>query len=101
VELVRKPYAPFYCVPRSKAENSPVIFDYDDYRRNENRMSAYAKVRLTEDVASALAELSPYPNGVYVGLMKQVANTRTITLRQMSILLSWAAQRAQQTGRAR
>jgi hypothetical protein len=45
--------------------------------------------------ALALAALSPYPDGVKIGVMKQIANTKEITLEQMRFLLGWAARKSQ------
>ena len=99
MEYTRKIYADFYRCP-AKAE-SPVIYDYSRHQLAAGRLSPFAKVRLSEEAAGYLAARSPYPDGVKLGVMKQVANNREITLSQMRILLGWAARRAQHTGHER
>ena len=73
----------------------PVMGDYDLLRAMAGQLTGYVKVKVDVKIALALAEKSPYPRGVKLGVMKQVANAREITLSQMGVLLGFAAQRAQ------
>lgn len=93
---MQKLYAPLYGVP--SGDSSPEIFDYEIMRRRDTRR-IYLKTQVALPVALALAGSSPYPDGVKLGIRKQIANNSEITLEQMRILLGWAARRAQHTGR--
>lgn len=75
--------------------NENMAVGYEDMRFQASRMSAYTPVRVSLDVALKLAEQAPYPRAVKVGIMTQIANNKYVTLRQMQILLGWAADRAQ------
>lgn len=75
-------------------QDSPVIWDYGIMKRQAGFLGL-TPVDLSLPVALSLAEMSPYPRGVKLGIMKQVANGKPPTLRQMAILLGWAADRAQ------
>ena len=88
-------YSPLYRVPASESKNSRTVFDCDALRRNASRIDFFVKIDVDTDVALKLAEMSPYPAAVKLGVMKQVANNKAVTLRQMKILLGWAADRAQ------
>lgn len=79
--------------------DSPVIFDYDRMLAHASHLTGYVKIKLDVRAALELARLTPYPDGVKVGIMKQVANAGEITLEQTRIMLGWAARRAQHTGR--
>lgn len=68
---------------------------YDYLRSHASQLRGRVKIKVDVRAALALADLSPYPQSVKLGVMKQVSNTREITLEQMRILLGWAAQRAQ------
>ncbi len=81
--------------PRVTQLGGPVIGDYDLLARMAGILTGYVKVKVDVQVALNLAEKSPYPRGVKLGVMKQVANNREVTLEQMRILLGFAAQRAQ------
>jgi hypothetical protein len=72
-------------------------FEYDsaDLAVIASRMTGYVRIKVDVNVAFALADKSPYPRGVRLGIMKQVANSKFVTLEQMRILLGFAAQRAQ------
>jgi hypothetical protein len=70
-------------------------FGYEDLRRHAGQLDFYTRVDVDLHVALALADKSPYPKGVRLGIMKQIANNRSISLRQLSILLGWAADKAQ------
>lgn len=89
-------YAPIAVIPRSERENSPAIFDYRAYQASNNQLTGYVKIKLDVTAALALADRSPYPRGVRLAVMQQVANTKEITLEQMRILLGWAARKAQE-----
>lgn len=73
---------------------SEKTYGYDDLKRWASALG-FTPVNLNTDVALQLADMSPYPRGVRLGVMKQLANGKPVTLRQMSILLGWAADRAQ------
>ena len=83
----------YYLMP-PQPQDSPVIWDYGIMKRNSGKVG-YMKIDLKTEVALQLAGMSPYPRGVKLGVMKQVANAKAVTLRQMGILLGWAADRAQ------
>lgn len=69
---------------------------YEDMRLQAARMGTYTRVKLNLSVALKLAEMSPFPRAVKVGVMKAVAgNDKGISVHQMGILLGWAADRAQ------
>jgi len=76
-------------------EDTPAVWSYEHMRTRAARVRYLSGVRVSTDSALALAELSPYPRGVKLGIMKQVANEKAVTLRQVGILLGWAADRAQ------
>jgi hypothetical protein len=76
-------------------QGTPVVWNYDMMKRVASRLPWYTPVNLDTDVALSIAEMSPYPSGVKLGVRKQLANDKAITLRQISILLGWAADRAQ------
>lgn len=75
-----------------------MTFGYEFMRMEASQLRGYLKIRLDVQAAMALAELSPYPRGVKIGVMKQVANAKEITLEQMRILLGWAARKSQDAG---
>lgn len=81
-------------MPRSPG-SSPVIWDYDRMRRSAARLSPFTPLKLDEDSALELAAKSPYPEAVKLGVRKHLANGEGITLRQLAIILGWAARRAQ------
>lgn len=88
-----KNYAPLYQCPNRP--DSPVIWSYDIMRTNASILQGYLKIKLDVNSALGLAAKSPYPDGVKVGVMKQVTNANEITLEQTRIMLGWAAQKAQ------
>lgn len=90
-------YAPLYGVP-SKAANSAKILDYETMKRR-SAVRIWLKVKVDLPIALQLADGSAYPEGVKLGIRKQIANDQEVTLEQMRILLGWAARRAQHTGR--
>ena len=94
-------HAPLYRVPAEASQGSPVIYDYALHQEYASRIHGYVKVRIALPVALSMAAASPYPDGVKVGVMKQISNNSEVTLQQMRILLGWAARRAQHTGRER
>lgn len=69
--------------------------DYEWLRNDAAQLRGYVKVKLDVRAALALADMSPYPRGVRVGVMKQVASAREISLEQMRIMLGWAARKSQ------
>ena len=81
--------------PRITELGGPVIGDYNLLTRMAGILTGYVKVKVDVRVSLDLAQKSAYPRGVKLGVMKQVANSREITLEQMRILLGFAAQRAQ------
>lgn len=80
--------------PRQKHEENEVAFGYDTIRAQSGSLQWGTKIRLAQPVAEYLAEESAYPQGVQLGVMKQIATTKEITLEQMRILLGWAARKA-------
>ena len=70
-------------------------FGYEYLRLNAGKLSPYTRVNLSTQVAFSLAEKSPYPQGVKLGIRKHLANENAVSLRQLSILLGWAADKAQ------
>lgn len=78
--------------------NNTVLFDYQWYQEQNNQLKGYVKVLVDVRTALRLAELTPYPSGVKLAIMKQVSNTREITLEQMRILLGWSARKSQAQG---
>jgi hypothetical protein len=80
---------------KPEPQDSRVVWDYDRMKREASRMAWYTSVTVPAYIAYDLADMSPYPNGVKLGIRKQLANDKKITLRQMSILLGWAANKAQ------
>lgn len=78
-----------------RGTESPVFFNYEIMRQSAGQLTGYVKVKLDVSAALALADASPYPRGVRLGVMKQVASGREITLEQMRILLGWAARKSQ------
>lgn len=68
---------------------------YEDLRAEAALLRGYVKIKMSLPSALALAEKSPYPSGVRLGVMKQMSNTKEITLEQMRILLGWAARKSQ------
>ena len=76
-------------------EDTPVVYSYEHMRTRAARVRYLSGVRVSTDSALALAELSPYPRGVKLGIMKYYANTRYVTLSQLRIILGWSADRAQ------
>ena len=70
-----------------------MFFSYEIMRQAAGRLTGYVKVKLDVNAALGLADLSAYPRGVRLGVMKQVASNREITLEQMRILLGWAARK--------
>lgn len=86
----------YYMMPTSvSGDGSPAVWNYDILKLVAGNLTGYVKIKVDVLVALALAEKSPYPRGVKLGVMKQVANSKEITLSQMQILLGWAARRAQ------
>jgi hypothetical protein len=94
---VKTVYAPLFGVP-SEAAGSPKILDYEIMRRR-SAVRLYLKVKVNLPSALELADASAYPEGVKLGIRKQIANDQEVTLEQIRILLGWAARRAQHTGR--
>lgn len=86
-------YAPLFGVP-SYAEKLPDFYSYEHMRKDATR-HFYMQVKVAETVATEIALKTPFPDGVKLAVMKQIANEKMITLRQLLILLSWAARRAQ------
>lgn len=82
-------------MPSRLAEQPGPSWDAEHVRLVNSILTGYVKVKLDVRAALALAEKSPSPRGVKLGVMKQVANNREVTLEQMRILLGFAAQRAQ------
>lgn len=82
-------------IPPHLAHVPGPAYGYEDTRILASRLTGYVKVKVDVHAALALAGKSPYPRGVRLGVMKQVANSREVTLEQMRILLGFAAQRAQ------
>lgn len=80
-----------------RGTESPVFFNYDMMRLGASYLTGYVKVKVDVKSALTLADKSAYPRGVRLGVMKQVANTREITLEQMRIILGWAARKSQDT----
>lgn len=70
-------------------------FGYDYLKHHASQLTGYVKIKMNLKSALALAALSPYPDGVKIGVMKQIANTKEITLEQMRFLLGWAARKSQ------
>jgi hypothetical protein len=70
-------------------------FGYEFLRLSAGQLSPYTRINVNAKVALALADKSPYPQGVKLGIRKQLANDNSISLRQLNILLGWAADRAQ------
>lgn len=91
-------YAPLFGVPFSAQARSDVLYSYEHMRRSSAR-PFYMTVNLKPEVAVSLAEQSPYPDGVKLAVMKQLANEKLVTLTQLRIFLGWAARRSQHTGR--
>lgn len=85
---------PSYYLMPAQPQGTPAIWNYNIMRKVSGRLGGLVKISLATGVALRMAELSPYPRGVKLGIMKQVADNKGITLRQMQILLSFAAQRA-------
>lgn len=96
---MKKVYAPLYHVPAAEAGDSPVVWDYERMKRQAGQLNGYVKFRIALPSALALAEKSSYPRGVKLAVMKQISNTKEITLEQMRIILGWAARKSQHTGR--
>jgi hypothetical protein len=86
---------PGYYVMPPQPQGSPIVWNYDIMKKEAGKLAWYTQVKLDLGVALTLTRMSPYPSGVKLGVMKQVANDKAITLRQMGILLGWAADRAQ------
>ena len=55
----------------------------------------YIKIKVALPIALYLAEQTPYPRAVKLGVMKHFANARYVTLAQLRIILGWSADRAQ------
>ena len=91
-------YAPLYRVPEEARKNSPEMFGYEQMRENASRRF-YLPVEVAQHVATGIALETPYPDAVKLAVMKQIASEEKITLTQLLIFLSWAARRAQHTGR--
>lgn len=94
VKYAPRVYAPFYAMPASEREGGFVLASYERMKRS-SAYPGYFTVNLSMDTAFALAAKSSHPAGVKLAVMKQVANTGSVTLAQMNIFLSWAARRAQ------
>lgn len=91
MNLNRPCYAPLFYMPR---DTTPGQFDYYAMREAASHLQGYVRVKVDVRAALKLAEKSAQPRAVKVAMMKQVANTRNITLEQCRILLGFAAQRA-------
>jgi hypothetical protein len=76
-------------------EGPEVTFGYEYLKLAASRLDFFTKIHVALPVALAWAEMSPYPSGVQLGIRKHASNSQGITLRQLSILLCWAADRAQ------
>jgi len=98
VKYEPRTYAPFYAMPASEREGGFSLASYERMKA-ASAHPGYFKVKVSQDIALSMARQSPYPDGVKVGIMKQIANNREITLEQMRIILGYAARRAQHTGR--
>ena len=83
--------------PLAPNERQPgfVIWNYGLMKLEASKLRGYVKVKMDVRAALALADKSPLPRGVRLGIMKQVSNTKEITLAQMRVLLGWAADKAQ------
>lgn len=90
-------YAP---IMPTRGLDGPPIFTCDNLREQASNLYGYHKVKLDIRSALELARMSPYPDGVKVAMMKQVANYSEITLEQARILLGWAARKSQASSRA-
>lgn len=84
-------YAPL--VPTPAMPDTPVIWGYEQMRFIAAQLT-YVKVVIDVNTALALAEKSPLSSGMRLAVMKQVATTKEITLRQIQILFGWAANKA-------
>jgi hypothetical protein len=85
----------YYMTPtHATTQGGPVIWNYGYAKRYASQLTGYIKVKMDVRAALALAEQSPYPRGVRLGVMKQVSGSKEITLEQMRILLGWAARKA-------
>lgn len=71
-----------------------MTFGYADLKRWAAE-SSYIRIKVALPVAMYLAEQSPYPRAVKVGIMKHVANAKYVTLSQLRVILGWSADRAQ------
>lgn len=87
--------APIVVPSTAKAPISDITFNYAWHQAANNQLTGYVKIKIDVNVALALAEKTPYPTGVKLAVMQQVANSKEITLEQMRILLGWAARKAQ------
>lgn len=85
-------YAP---LAPNEPQNSPILWNYEIMKRDAGQLRGYVKVVMDVRAAFNLADASPLPHGVRLGIMKQVSNTKEITLAQMRMLLGWAADKAQ------
>lgn len=74
---------------------SPVFFNYEIMKLAASQLTGYVKVKVDVNSALSLADTSPSPRSVRLGVMKQVASNKEITLEQMRILLGFAARKAQ------
>jgi hypothetical protein len=92
---MREIYSDFLMSAAATAQGGPVVWDYEAMRRVAGAR-IYLKVGLSTEAAVALAESSPYPEGVKLGIRKQLAKYQEITLGQVQILLGWAARKAQE-----
>lgn len=75
-----------------------LTFDYAWYQEQNNQLTGYVKIKVDVRAALALAAKSPYPDGVRLAVMKQVSNTKEITLEQLRILFGWSARKSQAQG---
>jgi len=86
-------YAPFYAMPASEREGGFPLASYERMKE-ASAYPGYIKVKVSRHAALGLAAKSPYPDGVKLAMMKQIAVLGTVTLEQCRILLTYAANRA-------
>lgn len=84
-----------YLSPKSLADNgSPVVLDYAAQKYMASQLIGHVKVKVNVATAIDLSQKCSYPSGVKLAIMKQVANTKEITLQQLRVLFGWAADKA-------
>lgn len=84
-----------YFSPKAAEGNgSPIVLNYAMQKFMASQLMGYVKVKVDVNTALAMAQKSPYPSGVKLAIMKQVANDKEITLQQLRVLFGWAADKA-------